>query len=100
MRVFGTSMLPALYPGSEVLISRARQQDLQPGDVVLAKNKRGLCLHRLVENSGGTFITRGDNCAGNDPPVPLDELLGVLTRVERRPGLLARMRIRLLSFCR
>ncbi len=77
LRVMGASMLPAIRPGSCVEIRRVLPGSVRPGDVVLIRIPYGFRLHRLVEIRAGWVITRGDNHPHNDPPEPLESLLGV-----------------------
>jgi len=90
LRVTGTSMLPAIPPGTDVLIRRTSPDDVVPGDVVLLRAYGGVRLHRLASKIGAgsssVLITRGDNHTEPDPPVRGTELLGVLERIERRGG--------------
>lgn len=89
LRVMGSSMLPAILPGSYVRIRRAAPAEMAPGDVVLARAADGVRLHRLVEIRGSgadtVWITRGDRHQHCDPPLQTGQLLGVLTHVES-PG--------------
>jgi len=82
VRVMGTSMLPALWPG-DILVVRGGLP-VTPGDVVLFMRCGRLFAHRLVRHSAGELITRGDALAHCDPPVQVSELLGVMVGVVRR----------------
>lgn len=86
LRVQGTSMLPALRPGSVVEILRADPASLRPGDVILFERAGRLFCHRLqgwIPGSGPQLRTRGDFLGYDDPPVPLSAVLG---RAELPPG--------------
>jgi phage repressor protein C with HTH and peptisase S24 domain len=83
LRVTGTSMIPAIRPGSLVEILRANPDAVRPGDIVLLRAAPGFRLHRLVDIRPGELITRGDNLRHNDPPEPVDRLLGVAVRIEQ-----------------
>ena len=80
MRVQGTSMLPAIRPGSYIAVRQAAPDQMVTGDIVLLKTSTGLRLHRLVEirhePSGTVFVTRGDNHRHNDTPAGAPDLLG------------------------
>jgi len=84
LRVTGTSMLPSVRPGSYVEIRRAEPHTVRCGDIILVRATHGFRLHRLVDLRSGWLITRGDNHAKDDPPEPLDRLLGVAVRIGRR----------------
>jgi signal peptidase len=81
VRVMGTSMLPALWPG-DILIVRGGLP-VTPGEVVLFMRDRRLFAHRVVRHRGGDLITRGDALPHCDPPVQISELLGVMVGVVR-----------------
>ena len=49
LRVNGSSMLPAVWPGDLLLVSSREATEAQPGDIVLFKRKGGLVAHRVVE---------------------------------------------------
>ncbi len=86
LRVQGSSMLPALRPGSVVEIVRAAPATLRPGDVVLFQRGDRLFCHRLqgsVPGNGSQLRTRGDFLSCDDPPVPASAVLG---RVAVLPG--------------
>src|SRR5450759_2527605 len=75
-RATGASMLPALWPGDLMTIQSAGIAAIGPGEIVLFRLNRSLCLHRAVQNTGGCLITRGDSVPDPDPPVQPSEILG------------------------
>jgi hypothetical protein len=79
----GDSMFPVIRSGDRLLVEPARIGELHAGDVVLAKQDRGLTAHRVVGVLGETIITRGDNCDANDPPLAMAQLLGRVRSIER-----------------
>jgi signal peptidase I len=87
IKVTGTSMLPAIYPGSYASIVRTDLESVKPGDIVLVKSGCGLRLHRMIRRSfageEAFFVTRGDNNESDDPPVSRDEFLGMLAGLEQ-----------------
>ncbi len=87
IRVFGTSMMPALNPGDVISIQRAAIEEVSPGNIVLFSRGGRLFAHRVVEKLGGPddlrLITRGDRLRRNDPPVSQSELLGRVIRAQR-----------------
>ncbi len=91
LRVQGTSMLPALWPGDVVEIVTAEVSRLRPGDLLLVdRDSRFFCPRFLgtVERSGRLLLrTKGDLLAREDPPVAPDAVLGRVDAVsgEARP---------------
>ncbi len=82
VRVMGTSMLPALWPG-DILIIRSRATAPSTGEIVLFLRYGRLFAHRVVRTMESELITRGDALPDRDPPVHLSELLGVVVGVIR-----------------
>lgn len=81
LRVYGESMLPALWPGDVVEIANCLLEDVQPGEIVLALRDGRLFLHRFVVRcTPDTFLLRGDSMSASDPPYPSEALLGRLVR--------------------
>jgi len=83
MRVHGESMLPALWPGSEVEIESCSLADVSPGEIVLALRDGRLFLHRLVGLQPHGFVLCGDCISVPDPQYPQEALLGRLVRGTR-----------------
>lgn len=84
LRVTGSSMLPAIRPGDDLLILRCRIEEANPGDIVLFMRHRRLFAHRVILRSSTCLITQGDGIAEPDLPVAANELLGKVMRVMRR----------------
>ncbi|HVP42842.1 MAG TPA: S24/S26 family peptidase [Terriglobales bacterium] len=87
LRVSGTSMLPALWPGDVVEIVATDATALHPGDLLLVERDARLFCHRFLgslQRSGQLLLrTRGDLLSREDPPVGPEALLG---RVEAAQG--------------
>jgi signal peptidase I len=70
-RVDGTSMLPTLEEGDLVVIQNVPFSNLQVGDIIVynppCSATGSSVIHRIIEPSGGGFITKGDNNPGSDP---------------------------------
>ena len=98
LRVSGSSMLPALWPGDLLVIRRAPLAELSRGDLVLFLRQGRFFVHRVLEVSASGLLTRGDALAAPDPPVSPQELLGRVISIWRNgrsapplpPGWLAR----------
>lgn len=84
IRALGTSMLPTIFPGDILQIESAPRNELAVGDVVLVKRDKRIVIHRLVNNEGRQWVTRGDAVPQDDPPVADVEFLGRVTQIERR----------------
>jgi hypothetical protein len=82
LRVRGSSMQPVIPHRGEVLI-RARNEDVvRCGDVVLAVAVNGLpVIHRVVRVDGRQVHLKGDHCVWTDPPIPLEQIVGVVEAV-------------------
>jgi uncharacterized repeat protein (TIGR01451 family) len=78
-RVNGKSMSPNLLDGDEVVIVMACAEKMHRGDVVLAENAEGFCVHRVSSLRAGNVILRSDT--GHDFDPPTSRVLGkVLSR--------------------
>jgi hypothetical protein len=81
LRVYGESMLPALWPGDVVEIASCSLENVRPGEIVLALRDGRLFLHRFVARcQPNGFLLRGDSMPGSDPQFPPEALLGRLVR--------------------
>src|SRR5437867_3582718 len=76
-------MLPSIWPGDAVCVSRVDRDAYRPGDVVLYTRNGRLFVHRLVEVGGETAVTRGDALLDPDPPVRAGDVLGRVVSIER-----------------
>lgn len=90
-RAQGTSMLPAIRPGSAVEIEWTSSDRIAAGDIVLMKTPTGLRLHRVVEIGTGLLVTRGDNHLHDDEPCRTQDVLGKLRAIGPPPGLWKRL---------
>jgi signal peptidase I len=91
--VFGTSMVPAVLPGDQVLIQRATLEEILPGEIAVFLRNGRLFVHRVVDRKimaaaqkaegEMCLITRGDRQRDCDLPVQTSELLGRVVTIER-----------------
>lgn len=72
--VLSGSMEPALSVG-DLLIVR-EQAHYETGDIVVYQSSSMPVVHRIVELSGDTVVTRGDANNSNDAPIPLSAIKG------------------------
>jgi len=85
LEVGGHSMTPFIRAGDVVTV--APRGDARPalGDVVVcAVDRDQLTMHRLVGWAEERLIPRGDAAPSADPAVPVDSVVGLVRRVERR----------------
>ncbi len=74
----GTSMLPMLRDGRDMIIVVPPKDELRKYDVILYRDALGrYVLHRIVKIKDGDYITRGDNTY-TDEYIPKSDVLGVL----------------------
>jgi signal peptidase len=83
LRVTGTSMLPSVWPGDILTVSRCNVADLLPGRIVLCFRNQEFVAHRLTGKTGNRFITRGDSLCHYDHPFRGDEILGEVVSIFR-----------------
>jgi hypothetical protein len=82
----GYSMTPAIRDGDFITISPLRDFIPGRGDVLAFRHSNGLQLlvHRVLKKNKNRFLIKGDNCPEADGWVPLENILGLITRVERQ----------------
>ncbi len=88
LRVTGTSMWPALWPGDTVEIRTAPLNEIKIGDLAAFSREDRIFIHRVIRNTmndAATLVTRGDALPVEDPPVRESELLGIANVIERVP---------------
>lgn len=83
LKVTGTSMLPSVWPGDILTVSRRSAAELVPGQIVLCYRNRAFVAHRLVAKRGDSVITRGDSLPHQDRPFRDDEVLGEVVSILR-----------------
>jgi hypothetical protein len=86
----GFSMVPAICNHDVITISLL--EDISPfvGEVVAFRHPRTgrLLVHRVVRKKQGTFFIRGDSLRYTDSHIPGENILGVVTAVERQDRVL------------
>jgi signal peptidase I len=85
-RVRGFSMSPFIRNEDVVTISPLQDTSPGVGDVIayVHRGTEKLFIHRVVKKKGETYFPKGDNSSEADESVPRENLLGVVTRVERK----------------
>lgn len=92
--VMSGSMSPALDVGDLVIVREVsengpvRQEDLSTGDVVIYEDGNALVIHRIMakDETGRTFVTKGDFNNSADSPVSYEDVRGLLFRNIRGVG--------------
>lgn len=84
LRVHGSSMLPAIWPGDILSIHPCGIAEAGPGDIVLFVQHGRLFAHRVVSRLGECLVTQGDGVPEPDAPVKPDELIGRVFEIVRR----------------
>jgi signal peptidase I len=87
LKVNGWSMIPTIWPGDTLIISRLNHVDIQPGEIVLYRRNQRIFVHRVAANYSGAatqeVVTQGDCMPQADPPVPSRDILGRLDFIVR-----------------
>jgi hypothetical protein len=83
LKVWGESMLPALWPGDVVEVKHCSLQEVLAGDIVLAIRDDRFYMHRLSSSSRSGFTTRGDAMPSIDGEFSADALVGKVISVQR-----------------
>lgn len=80
-RVSSLSMMPTLQKGDQLEVAPA--QTLQIGDVVVYRRQQQFICHRIVQLSHSHAFTQGDAAAGPPEPIPLTDVVGLVTALFR-----------------
>jgi hypothetical protein len=87
LRVFGTSMAPAILPGDLISVQHAVLSEISNGEIVLYARDGRMFAHRVMgctdSPEGSLLIARGDRLRHDDPPISSSELLGKVISIER-----------------
>lgn len=83
IKVNGASMLPAIWPGDLVSIRRCVPSELKSGSVIAFRQNRRLIIHRLIDRTGDSIVTRGDALPRFDADVHDSDVLGCVDTVMR-----------------
>ncbi len=78
----GTSMMPLLRQGKDLLVVRARKEGerFRVGDVVLYHRPPDrYVLHRIVEVRPEDYVILGDNCVRREYGIKDGDILGLMT---------------------
>lgn len=80
----GDSMRPLIRRGKDRVTILPLMRDIKIGDVVLfCGGKERYVVHRVYKLREGWVRTLGDNCLNPDPWMPLEQVWGLIVRMER-----------------
>lgn len=84
----GRSMVPTIRDGETIVVEAVAAEAIKPGDVVVVRTAGGIRAHRMRSLQHGEcgaplLVCRGDNAGADDPPVPLEAVLGRVVAVQR-----------------
>ena len=81
----GFSMTPAIRNGDIITVAPLKNIMPRCGDVLAFRhpNQQQLLVHRVLRTRGNKYFIRGDSCPEADGWVPLENVIGIVTRVER-----------------
>jgi len=88
LKLTGTSMLPALWPGDVVTVRKCDLAELQPRQIVLFHREGTLVAHRVLVASQNQLVTQGDSVPACDPPVNASEVVGQVIAISRNGRLI------------
>jgi signal peptidase I len=83
VKVTGSSMIPAIWPGDVITVRRREPAKLQPGQIVLYQHEERLIAHRITSIQGGNLVTRGDSLQHEDASIGQQEIVGEVVSVLR-----------------
>ena len=96
VRVTGTSMIPAVWPGDVLVVERRAVERIERGEIAVAERDGRLLAHRVIGaradgggarlTAGATLTTHGDSLLAADEPLLAEELLGTVVSIERGAG--------------
>jgi signal peptidase I len=89
LKVSGTSMIPAIFPGDLITVQWRNPEELRTGEVILFKRSGGLRAHRIVQIGREFLVTRGDALRSNDGAILHGEIVGRVESVLRNGRLLS-----------
>jgi signal peptidase I len=81
----GYSMTPSIRNGDVITVSPLRDIMPRRGDVVAFRHpeRPQMLVHRVLHAKERKYFIQGDNCPSADGWVPAENVLGLITRVER-----------------
>ena len=90
IRTQGTSMLPCIREGDNLLLSY-NLTAIRRGSIIVFSQEGRLIAHRVIRILSSTppcFITKGDNSWKFDTPISVHELIGQILIIQRQDSLI------------
>lgn len=78
----GLSMAPLILPKDQLVIKKI--EEYGTSDIVVFKKDRKFIAHRVIYQSGGKIVTKGDRNSKDDGFIKKEEILGKVTAVKRK----------------
>ena len=76
------SMVPAMNPGDLMWVNTMIDfEDIQIGDIIVFKSGYALIAHRVINDTNGIIITKGDANDFSDPPVVKEQYVGYIQAI-------------------
>ncbi len=82
----GYSMTPAIRDGDVITVSPLKDILPRRGDVLAFRHpeRPQMLVHRVLHTKAKKYFIKGDNCSEADGWVPAENILGLITNVERQ----------------
>ena len=84
----GYSMTPAIRNGDIITVSPLKDIMPRRGDVLAFRHPEQprMLVHRVLHTKMRKYFIKGDNCSEADGWIPAENILGLITKVERQGG--------------
>ena len=86
LKIAGNSMLPLIKGGDSVLVEHGAA-GIRRGDIIVFRYGNDLAAHRVLriydDDTGSTFVTKGDSVLQFDPPLSAGEIVGRVLAIKR-----------------
>lgn len=83
MPIQGTSMLPLLRQGKDLVLIERKKENYryEEGDVILYRRveKKQYVLHRIIRVCADDYVLLGDNCFSKEYGIRDENILGIMT---------------------
>lgn len=86
VKVSGSSMNPAIRSDDWLTISPLRGALPLPGEIVAFRHSLTgrMLVHRVIKKENGSYFIRGDNQRYVAADIPVEQVIGIITKIERR----------------
>ena len=83
----GVSMYPTILTGDTLLVKKTEGKALKKGDVAVYKRNGLLIAHRVIGQSNGVYLTRGDMYMFGKERVSAENIIGRALLIKRSENL-------------